>query len=305
MKYILTYTDILERSSLTRLGVPNEVMRIIQRNYEIDENAEWEKITLKAQLKEILEKKETNLFIKITTDIIYIFGSLFIKDNKVYIIDRFDYNEDEEWGGSWDKGERSVVSLTGLLSSIYMSGNIYHLKSKDFKIEEYEIRNVKKGISGLQEFTEYFKATAITQFNKIIKKMYGYRAADILEDVIDNLHRINYNKKITRLGIRQILSKGINKEEFKKYYANYLKGDPKGLKSELRQDNSLTIFDEYLIRFESACSEKLDKFYTVKDLVNEFGMDKILTAFIYFIHTDKLMKLNEMLNIKTKYLIKN
>ena len=99
--------------------------------------------------------------------------------------------------------------------------------------------------------------------------------ADILDDVIDNVYKINGD--LSKEEIRDILTKGIDKKAFKKHYTQYQKEDPKQLKSEVRQDNSLTIFDEYLIRFEVECSENLGKFCTVKDLVDEFGMDKILT----------------------------
>ena len=177
MKHLLNFPNLLlERSSLTKLGVPKEVMQKIQRDYEINPYPDWDKVSLKAQLKETLEKRESNLFIKITVDIIYIFASLFIKGNKPYVIDRYDYNEDEEWGGNWEKGDRSVLSLSALLSSIYMSGNLYHLKDKKFKVEEYEVRDVKKGMTGLQNFTNSFKQTAIEKFNKTIKTMYGYCA---------------------------------------------------------------------------------------------------------------------------------
>ena len=58
MKYLQTY-NIFEKSSLTSLGVPNEVMVHIQKNYEIPSEIEWEKIRYK---KDFSNEKKNGIF---------------------------------------------------------------------------------------------------------------------------------------------------------------------------------------------------------------------------------------------------
>jgi len=58
--------------------------------------------------------------------------------------------------------------------------------------------------------------------------------------------------------------------------------------------NGLSEFDEYLLNFEEKYSELYKKHITIEYLIEEHGIDKIITWFVYFIKTDNIVKtLNE------------
>ena len=75
MKHIIPY-HLFEHSSLTKLGIPNEVMKYIQYHYEINSNANWIKIGLKRELIEELKKDEIAMFIEIADKYIKIIVNL-------------------------------------------------------------------------------------------------------------------------------------------------------------------------------------------------------------------------------------
>lgn len=84
-------------------------------------------------------------------------------------------------------------------------------------------------------------------------------------------------------------------EKLKKLADQYKKmrdeHDILGLEKLEKQYNSLTIFDEYLIEFEVMYSEEFNAHLTIRELINEFGLDKIMTVFMYYLYTGRKMPL--------------
>ena len=56
-------------------------------------------------------------------------------------------------------------------------------------------------------------------------------------------------------------------------------------------DNSLTIFDDFIVNFEDGISDKYKEYLNIPILVENYSRDKIFTAFCYYLYTNRLMDL--------------
>jgi len=285
-----SYKLFLEKSSLSKLNVPQALIQIIQRNYEIPSDAEWKEIEFKMDLENIIRNYQDYLFVEITNeqDKVKVYGTYYNKGKK-YFLDRFKL-ETDSWDENWIIEKREKLSMTQLLKNVQIKNNIYKLKDNyHFEYTEYIERKVELLDSEFEDFTEKFKNMFMTSFNKILKKMYGSQAEIIKDVIIRNLAKLNVDG-LNEENIREILDQNINlakKSEFLKSKA--LEDDPMKLKSKHIQYNSLTIFDQYLFTFEDAVSNEHDEFWNIQDLCEKFTTEKVITAFMYFLYSGELL----------------
>jgi len=279
---------ILEKSSLTQLGVPKPVMQQIQKDYAISKDASWLEYTRKMDVKEQLLKPENSLFIQVIIDqIVKVFGSIYKDNHKSYFLEEWNLDEDKEWGGEWKKGERHILSITSLM--YYTS--VRHMKAYklegDFETLPQQMRKEIEVQRDFQEFTEYFKKYVLDNFSRIIRGIFGNRAENEVKDkIIQNISKVK--KDLTLQQIRKILVGGVEKIDKTKID---IPEDPLSLKDTTIKDNSLTIFDEYLLGFEEAYSEKEKEFVFVEDLCKKYTLNKVIRAFIYYIYNGKVINL--------------
>ena len=275
---------ILEMAStLTRLGVPNEVMKDVQINYEIPMNINWIKIN-KSELNNNLRKKEKSLFIEINKDYIKIIANYL----NSYFIQYYKY--DESGWGSYDIKEREKSSLTSVLYEVSAKSIIWKSDSPYFQIKPKEQREVQKDAKDFDYITNDFKMNIIQNFNNICQKMYGNRYEEVMQKIVKNIE--DMNKGMSAKRILDFLKDNRKLTQMAKEYDDAKRNDDiLSLNDMNKQYNSLPIFDEYLAKFEVAYSEKFKEHLTIRELLNKYTYMKIKTAFIYFLYSGKLMKL--------------
>ena len=276
---------ILEKSSLTPLGVPEEVMKEIQINFEIDSKSTWTKMNLKKDIISELKKDEKQFFIQISNKKnIYIF----INNHKQYFKQYFKY-ETEGWG-SFRIDDRTDISLTQLSYSIDIKDNIYMLDNSNFKIKEKKQRFIQAQTEKLVKETSDFKIYILKHFNSIIQRIYGNKYSKVMKQISKNISEITPDTSADE--ILKFLSDNKKLAEAAREFEDARDDeDILRLKRIEEQFNSLTIIDEYLLRFEDAYSDEFNHHLTIKDLINDFGRMYIETAFMYFLYTGKLKKL--------------
>lgn len=250
---------LLEKSSLTKLGVPREVMQPIQRDFAIPADATWDRIRLKRDVENIFRNGEKELVLQIETDSIKAFGSFMGSSGMKYFIDAY-IMEDSGWGGGYNKLEREVVSLTQLLYQINSRALLYHLKDT-FSLAKQPKRKLIKIEKGFEEFTSKFKSDFLHDFNSILRRIVGSKYKDAKQEIRDKAKQIEIEN--------QMMISGLD--------------DP------LAGPNSLTILDEFITQFEEAYSEFFGERLDIQELSKHFTREKMMTSFMYFIYTGKLL----------------
>ena len=287
---MLSYKLFLEKSSLSQLNLTKEVIKFIQRNYEIPNNAEWQKINHKYEIESSVHQYTDHLFIELDRDgdRIKVYGCVFDKEKK-YFLDRFKLIGDI-WGGDWEVEDREILTMTGMLSNVLPKNDIFKLKDGySFQYKKFKERKIDELDAEFENFTEDFKSAFMTMFNPILQKMYGKQSDQIMKVIVENLSRVNVSG-LSPDDIRDILEQNVNlakKSEYLKSRADIK--DPIKLASEDIQYNSLTIFDEYLFTFEDKVSEAHDEFWHIEDICEKFTTQKTMTAFMYFLYAGELM----------------
>lgn len=250
---------ILEKSSLTKLGVPREVMQPIQRDLALSPDAEWEKMEHKKDVVDYLRKGDKNLFIQIGVDDIKVIGSYPSIRGVDYFIDNYIYR-DTEWAGEYEKSKRHFDTLTQTLINIDPRKNIYRLKG-DFSINKQPKRKMIKKEKSFMEFSDKFKTDFLKQFDKILKRITGTHFKKAKDKITDKAKRIAMEN--------DLLIKGID---------NPLSGP-----------NGLSILDEFLFQFEEEYSKFFEERIDIQELSKYFTYDKVMTMFMYYIYTGKIL----------------
>ena len=284
MKYIKSF-KIFERSSLTPLGVPEEIMKEIQINFEIETDSSWTKIRLKKDVLSELRKDEKQFFIQISKN-----GNImiFINNHKHYIKQYFKL-ETDGWG-SFRIDEREHITFTQLSYSINIKDDIYMLDNSNFKLSSKKERKLSNQINNLEKTTEDFKLYILTNFNKILQKIYGKKHKEIMIKIAKNLEQMS--SKLNTDELLQFLSDNKKLAEIAKEYEKAKEdNDILNIKRLEKQYNSLSILDEYLIKFETEYSEKFNFRVNIEDLIETFGRMPIETAFMYFLYTGRIKDL--------------
>ena len=74
------------------------------------------------------------------------------------------------------------------------------------------------------------------------------------------------------------------------YYTQKSKNsDPFGIRNNIPQANSLTLFDEFIINFEELYTEKISEFVTIKDIADKISYEKLLTSFLVYLYSGKII----------------
>lgn len=292
-------TKILETSSLTALGVPKEVMQNIQKDYALKPSAEWIEYPIKKDIKTELMKNKNILFIQIGNDSIKVYCSIIENKRKFYIIDRY-VKFTGEWGDHWEKNDREGTTLTQLLIDIEGEPKYknYKLKDDNFSIVKSDIRGIENAQKEFDDFNNKFRKNLIDYFTKVLKNSHSQFAQRIEKTIIDNLAKVR--KDLSPDEIKQVLYQNVDLATKSKTHKQKAEDIPKyKLDNEEIQNNSLTLFNEYLLEFENEYSEKYGEYFTIKSLIEKYSQDKIITAFIYYLYTGKLMDLNSFTPIET------
>ena len=250
---------LLEKSSLTKLGVPREVMQPIQRDFAIQPDATWDRIRLKRDVEKIFRKGEKELIIQIELDSIKVFVSYPSSTETKYFVDTY-ILEDTGWAGEYKKLEREKLSITQLLYQIDSKTLLFHLKSDFSLLKQGKRQSIKKEKS-FEEFTNRFKTDFLHNFNSILKRIVGSRYKDAKKEIRDKAKQIEIEN--------QMMISGLD--------------DP------LSGPNSLTILDDFLIQFEEAYSDFFGERLDIQELSKYFTYEKIMTGFMYFIYVGKIL----------------
>jgi len=250
---------MLEASSLTKLGVPREVMQPIQKDLALPKDAEWKKMDHKKDVIDYLRKGDKNLFIQIAIDSIKVFGSYPSIKGAMYFIDNYIYR-DTEWAGEFEKLKREYKTITQLAIDIDPRTNIYKLEN-DFEINNQGKRKMIKKETSFIEFSDRFKTQFLQNFDKVLKRLSGVDFTKAKSKITDKAKRIAVENKLLI----------------------------KGLDNPLNGPNGLSILDEFLYKFEDAYSEYFEERIDIQELTKYFTYDKVMTMFMYYIYTGKIL----------------
>jgi hypothetical protein len=250
---------ILEKSSLTKLGVPREVMQPIQRDLALSPDAEWEKMEHKKDVVDYLRKGDKNLFIQIGIDDIKVIVSYPSLKGTQYFVDNYIYR-DTEWAGEYEKLKREFKSLTQIVVDIEPRKNIYRLKG-DFAINKQAQRELIRKEKSFMNFSDKFKTDFLKKFDKILKRISGTNFKKAKEKVTDKAKKIAFENDILI----------------------------KSLDNPLSGPNGLSILDEFLYQFEDEYSKYFEERIDIQELAKYFTIDKVMTMFMYYIYTGKIL----------------
>lgn len=251
---------LLEKSSLSALGVPKEVMQPIQKDFAIPPNAQWNRIRLKKDAEKILREGEKELLLQIETDSIKVFVSYMTTSGDKYFVDTY-ILEDKGWVGEYKKIPREEITLTQLLYQINSKSLLYQLTSPFSLIRQSKRKLIEKE-KKFEQFTTKFKEDFLSNFDTILKRIVGSKYNDVKQEIKDKARQMEIENQMMLSGL----------------------DDP------LEGPNSLTILDEFIMQFEDAYSEFFGERLDIQELSKYFTREKIMTSFMYFIYTGKLLE---------------
>jgi hypothetical protein len=257
--YENNFNLILEKSSLTALGVPREVMQSIQKDLALSPDVDWKKIDHKKDIVDYLRKGDKNLFIQIAVDGIKVIGSYPTIRGTEYFVDNYVYR-DTEWAGEYEKLKREFPSLTQTIINIEPRTNIYKLIG-DFSINKQAKRKMIKKEKKFIEFSDKFKTDFLKQFDKILKRITGTKFKKAKDKITDKAKKIAMENDLLI----------------------------KGLDNPLAGPNGLSILDEFLYQFEEEYSKFFEERVDIYELSKYFSYEKVMTMFMYYIYTGKII----------------
>ena len=258
-KQIIREDLLLEKSSLTRLGVPNYVMRHIQRDFAIPADAEWKRIRLKSDAKDILRDGKKEFLIQLSLHSIKVFVSYEKDGDRMFFVDNYIFREGA-WGGEYERQQREYLTMTQMFYKIKTESLIYHLQD-DFSLIRQPARKRKKAQKEFTEFTEQFKKDFLKNFESILRRLVGAKYKSAKKDIQEKARRVEIENQMMLSGL----------------------SDP------LSGPNSLTILDEFLLGFEEEYSNYFGERLDIQELSEYFTRDKIMTSFMYYIYTGKIL----------------
>ncbi len=250
---------LLERSSLTKFGVPREVMQPIQKDLALSSDAEWEKMDHKKDIIDYLRKGDKNLFVQIGLDNIKVIGSFPSMKGTQYFIDNYVY-KDTDWTGEFKKLKREFNTLTQTALEILPKTNIYRLVG-DYSIRKQNQRKMIRKEKSFIDFSDNFKTNFLQKFDKILKRISGTNFDKAKNKISDNAKKIATENNLLI----------------------------KSLDNPLTGHNSLSILDEFLYQFEDSYSEYFEERIDIQELSKYFTIDKVMTMFMYYIYTGKIL----------------
>ena len=191
MKYIKLFESflLLERTTLTNIGIPLEIAKQIEKDYEFS-SVDWKKVNLQELLKYVFINKssQNNLFLQILPNKIMIFTSVDHKDHRTIIYDEFIKSEDD-FGEMWERKERKDFQFVNVINRFDLDYPIYYLEEGEFKIEPRKLRKLKIVMEDFDNTTKDFKQSILDYMNKyeidwIDKDGSSYDSLDDIERMI-------------------------------------------------------------------------------------------------------------------------
>lgn len=251
---------LLEKSTLTYLGVPNEVMKPLQKDLALSDDAKWEKVNYKYEVDNFLKKGIKSLFIQINSYTISAIACYPTIKGVEYFIDVYKY-VDDDWEGKFIKKQRLYTSYTQILKNIIMKSNIYRLNG-DFSVIKQIRRNAIRKEKDFLIFTDIFKKEFLKKFDAILKRITGAKFKDAKGKIGEKAKQI-----------------AIENHMFIQSLENPMEGP-----------NGLSILDEFLYKFEDAYSEYFTERLDIQELCEYFSREKVMTMLMYYILHEKMMK---------------
>jgi len=286
MKHLLKY-KLFEKSSLTYLGVPNGVMVDIQKQFALPDDVQWDAVKYKKDLRIQLRRKDDKFFIVISENNIIV---IFLVDNIFYVDNYRFYKSDDMGDEYWDKEDRIKTNVTEINKYVPRGSKIYKLIGSDWAYENQVKRKLKKVSKSFDNFTTQFKSDFAENFTKIVKNLYSKHSFLIQDMIMHNL--INVDNDISPEKAKELLTFNVSKAKESGWFKSKSgETDPFHLQIQYIRDNSLTIFNEFLIKFENEMSKKYSEFLNIQILCDRFSRDKIMTGFAYYLYSGKLMNL--------------
>lgn len=285
MKYLKTY-KLFEKTTLLNIGVPYNVMQTIQRNYALSDNSKWSTIKNKTDIRKEL-KKTKSLIISVCENKILIFYSF---SNDLFI-ETFEYIINDDFGDSrWERISRIKTDIKDVIDNVDKKCKMYLLDKGEWSNDFSNVRKMNKEDKKFDEVTNNFKKDFAKKFTRIVKKLYGRRSNMVSDTIIDYLKDVNDDTSENK--IREILFLNVDKAKEVEYYRNKNKQkDPFKLYSDAVRADSLTIFDDYLITFEDYYSNKEKEYLNLPIMIERWGRDKIMTAFMVYLYNGRLLEL--------------
>jgi len=282
MKFLLTY-KLFEKTSLLNIGVPFPVMKSIQLNYAISDDAQWKATK---SITTSLRKAKNTLIISTCEDKLFVIFSY----NKEIYIETYSFAGDDFGHDQWQRVERIKTTMSNIKNYINKNCKSYELTSGDWLHEFSNIRKMKKEESNFDEITNNFKIDFAENFTKIVKRLFG-KKANVITDIIIN-HLKNIKDNLTDEQIREILFLNVDRAKDADTLKTKQKSkDPYKLYNDIVKADSLTIFNEYLIRFEDEYSDKYQEYLNVPIMIDKFTRDKVMTSFMIYLWSNKLIDL--------------
>lgn len=283
---MITKFKIFEKTTLINLGVPLQIMPKIQKDFALSDDAQWKILNYKKDINLILHSQKDILILSVCKNSIFVIFSY----NNLYYIETYTLINNDDFGNKQWQNSREVTTITEILQKIGRNCKSYQLISGSWSPEISKKRKIKKEDTDFVDITNNFKRNFAENFTRIVKKLYRNKA-NIITDIIIN-HLKNVKNNLTDQQIRDILFLNVERAKETDILKNKQKEkDPYKLYNEFIKANSLTIFDEHLLNFENDYSEKYREYLNVPIMIEKFGLDKVNTAFMYFLYSNKLMKL--------------
>jgi len=250
---------LLEKSTLTLLGVPTNVMKHIQKDLALADDTQWEKIPHKNIINDYLRQGGKNLFLQISINSIKVIVSYPTIKGTEFFVDNYRFSDDE-WGGEFKKTSRQYKSYTQTLIDVRPNSNIYKLKG-DFSINTQPRRKMIRKEIQFSQFNDEFVKEFLQRFDAILKRITGQGFKNAKGEIEKKAKQIAVENKMLI----------------------------KSLDNPLQGPNGLSILDEFLLQFEEEYSEYFGEPITIQELVELFSRDKVMTLLMYFIYRGKII----------------
>lgn len=283
---MITNFKIFEKTSLIGINVPFDVMKDIQRNYMISGDARWKELKYKKDINLSLRKNYNKLIISICENKIFIIYSF----DKEYFIETYKLNGDDFGFEEWQRVNRLQTTITDIIKIVDKGCKIYELIDGNWSPEFSSYRRLKKEKNKFEDITNNFKIDFAKNFTNIVKRLYGKKSDMVSNTIIDYLKDVN--KDESEQTLREILFLNVANAKKVDYYRKKAnEKDPYNLYDKNIQAHSLTIFNEYLAKFENDYSEKYKEYLNIPIMIERYTRDKIMTAFMVYLYSGKLIEL--------------
>lgn len=214
---------LLEKSTLLSLGIPSEVMQMVQYDYEFDDNIDWSKTSRKNILQYPFSSKEkSDIFVGLSLDKIFFLFSYSYDNNVYYNYDVFKKIEDD-FGEGWERNRNIIRKNFNLTSELSDFEGIYFVSSnKNYNITPKLKNKIKEEQEKFDKLTENFKKQVKNKAEKLELEI-----------------------------------------------------------SDVPDETGTSELDRMIMEFEDRYSEKENEFLSIPDLIEKYGINKIVKEFLF------------------------